>query len=214
MKTFNLILCLAAVFSFSAPVAHADEDGAFCSAKGYLAYERSVNTSGIRAHVLRIVGFDAERGIYIAGEAKLNSFQVHLLACGDDRVEIAGWGAAFERYTIGLPVLTAAAPPTKTAGAVARPLSILAHESDPARKFDPKKDSSEPRWLWLEPLGPRQLDSADPEHQYFLVISRSDKSGRGEMRHLRTAALIQKDGRGTVSGRLAIYQHTDLETID
>jgi hypothetical protein len=213
MKHSASIICLAAALSFfSAPV-YADEDGAFCSAKGYLAYElRPVNAYGVRGHVLRLIRFGSQRGIYVAGEAKLNSFQTHMLVCGADGIEMAGWGAGFERYSVGV---TEEPAMEKGAASVARArLPILDHQADPRAKFDPTKESLEPRWLWHEPPGSYELDSADPDHQYFLVISGPDKRARGEVRHQRTATLIQKDRHGTLSGRLVLYRHTDVETID
>jgi hypothetical protein len=210
------MLCLAAAALFSS-TSHAEEDGAFCTAKGYLAYQlRSVSPYGVPRHVLRVVRFEAARGIYQSGEVTLNAFHVHGLTCSPDRVEISGWGSGFEQYTIGVAV----APPTSSGvtnsalgASVPHPLPILAHHSNPAAKFDPAKDSPEPRWLWHEPIGSYPLESAD-DHQYFLVISGSDKSAKSEIKHGRTAALTEKDQRGTVLDRLQLYQNVDVETID
>src|SRR5215469_2096607 len=104
LKPIRSVLSLIALLGCLSCVAAADEDGAFCSAKGYLAYElRPVSAYGVPEHVLHVVRFDAESGIYEVGKVKLNSFQVHGFICGSDGIEIAGWGKGFERYMIAVP---------------------------------------------------------------------------------------------------------------
>jgi len=49
---------------------------------------RGAITPGVAGHVLRVVRFEPERGIYIAGEVTLEDFQVHRMMCDQDRVTI------------------------------------------------------------------------------------------------------------------------------
>src|SRR5438552_7404 len=91
---------LAVAFAFCVP-SRADSDGSFCASRGYLAYElRNGITPGAAGHVLKVVRFEPKRGIHIAGEITLQDFQVHRMICGQDRVEISGWGNMFKKYTI------------------------------------------------------------------------------------------------------------------
>jgi hypothetical protein len=191
----------------------ADEDGAFCTGPGYLAYEvRTTSAPGVPQHELHIIRFAAEHGIYDAGAATLNSFQVHGLSCTSDRAEISGWGKGFEHYLVAVPrplvpVRSDSVPRGQT-------LQIMEHQSDPDAQFDPTKDPPEPRWLWHESLGSHRLDTSNGEDQYFLVISGSEKSGNGEIRHRRTATMVEKNANGVVLHKLRFYANADVETID
>jgi hypothetical protein len=73
---------LALAIIFAALSAYAEEDGAFCVSEGYLAYELlSGLTSGVNGHVVKVVKFGPEQGIYAAGEVTLQGFQVHEMTC-------------------------------------------------------------------------------------------------------------------------------------
>ena len=178
----------------------ADSDGSFCVSGNYIAYElRPFVGSRVTSHVLRIARFDPAGGTYSAGEAVLKDFQVHRLSCMADRVEISGWGQGFESYTVGL-----------TAG---QSLPILQHRSDPSAKFDAAKDSPEPQHFWSEPLGERALGHPSG-HGFFLVITGSDKPGKGVINHRRVATLVEKNEKGVITRRLQLYQINHVETID
>jgi hypothetical protein len=192
---------LAMAFLFCALPAQADEDGFFCVAKGYLAYElRNGITPGVTGHVLRVVRFDSQRGIYRAGEVGLQDFQVHRMICSEDRVEISGWGKYFKKYVIEI-----AGP---------QGLHILDYAEDPTRQFDPSKEGPEPSNLAYEKPGTLPLDSSDPDHKYQLRFSGSEKSVEGGIQHYRKAELLQLDLHGNVSQRLVVYENRVLETID
>lgn len=63
------------------------------TSKSYLAYElREGITPGVIGHVLRVVRFDSENGIRNAGEVTLRDLQVHMMTCGEQSIEIAGFG--------------------------------------------------------------------------------------------------------------------------
>lgn len=212
IKPWRSILCLIAALGFLSCPAAADEDGAFCTAKGYIAYEVHATSSyGVPQHVLHIVRFEVEHGIYEAGEVTLNSFQVHGLICTPDRVEISGWGNGFEHYMIGVP------PPSGRINNSLAPrqgLHVLEHHSDPAAKFDPSKDTPEPQWLWHEPVGAHPLGVVGRDRQYFLVIAGADESGKGVIKHRSTATLVEENQDGISLHTLPLYQHVDIETID
>jgi len=195
-----LFTLVAVGVAFCVP-SRADSDGSFCIAKGYLVYEvREGITAGVTGHVLRVVRFEPQRGIYAAGEVTLQNFQVHHMVCGPDRVEISGWGNMFKKYTIDI------ARPEK--------LSILDDAEDPARQFDPSKDGPEPPQFGYAQAGPLVLESLDPDHHYTLWLSASEKNVEGGVEHYRKAELTQSDLQGTVSQRLVLYESRFLETID
>src|SRR5439155_19504572 len=100
MTCRTTLVFLAIAFALSVP-SRADEDGSFCTYRGYLAYElRNGITPGVTAHVLKVARFGPERGMYMAGEVTLQDFQVHRMICSQDRVEISGWGNIYRKYII------------------------------------------------------------------------------------------------------------------
>src|SRR5260221_14383382 len=127
-----------------------DDDGSFCQYRGYLAYElRSGITPGVAGHVLKIVRFEPKRGIYNAGEVTLQDFQVHRMTCGQDRVEISGWGKIFKKYIIDI------------AGQEKR--KVVDYTESPTRRFDASKDGPEaPKFAYAHP-GALELESLDPD---------------------------------------------------
>jgi hypothetical protein len=187
----GLLTLLAVALSFSIP-SHADSDGCFCTSRGYLAYEmRGAITPGVAGHVLRIVRFEAERGIYIAGEVTLEDFQVHRMICDQDRVEISGWERISERYVIEI--------------AGAQKIHILEYAEDPTRRFDASKEGPEPAQLGYGHPGTLPLESLDPNHKYEVLRRRSEKAVKGGLEHHVTAELLQVDLQGTVSQRCMLY---------
>lgn len=191
--------------------ANGQEHGAFCTSKGYLAYETSrASAYGVPQNVLQVVRFGSLQGVYKAGEVTINSFSVHVLTCSPENIEISGWGSVFEHYLIARPpphdAATSCAPPG--------PLQILEHHSDPGVKFDPAKAPPESHWLWSEAFGSYPLDAVGGDHQYFLVIAGSDKSAKTEIHHRRIATIVEKNQQGAVLHTLRIYQNTLVETID
>lgn len=190
-------LSISLVFCISA---RADEDGSFCTARDYLAYEvRNGSTPGVSGHVLKVVRFGAKKGIYAAGEIALQDFQVHRMICEKDRIEISGWAATFTKYKIDI--------------SQENP-ELADHAEDSKRQFDPAKEGPEAPKFAHSPLGLIALESLDPNHKYALLISGSEKTVRGGIKHRRKAELIQTDLQGTVSQRLVLYQSELSETID
>jgi len=178
-----------------------DDDGSFCQYRGYLAYElRSGITPGVAGHVLKIVRFEPKRGIYNAGEVTLQDFQVHRMTCGQDRVEISGWGKIFKKYIIDI--------------AGQEKPKVVDYTESPTRRFDASKDGPEaPKFAYAQP-GVLELESLDPDHKYNLLLSASDKTVKGGVKHHRKAELTQTDARGSVSQRLVLCESESLETID
>ena len=191
-------LSVAVAFCLSS---RADEDGSFCTSRGYLAYElRNGITPGVAGHVLKVVRFGPERGIYVADEITLQDFQVHRMDCGQDRVEISGWARVFKKYTIDI--------------AGEEKLRVVDYTEDSTRRFDPSKDGPEAPKFAYAPHGPIALESLDPHHKYTLMLSALEKNVEGGVEHHSKAELIQTDAQGTVSQRLVLYQSELLETID
>ena len=196
----NTLLLLAA--GLIASPAFGDSDGSFCLAKGYLAYEVQAHvTPDAKGHILKVVRFDAQQGIYLAGEKVVESFVVHKMVCDLDQIEISGWGKFFERYLIDI--------------TDAKNVRVIEHSEDTSRQFDPSKDRPEPRTLWDE-HGPASfsLESADPDHRYALVIARWDKQVEGGFEHHSKAEVTRLDLQNKVLQRVLIYENTSLETVD
>jgi hypothetical protein len=203
MKTrTTFVLTIAALaFLCCTPRARADNDGYFCAGKGYLAYEVNKNTTPpATGHSLHVLRFDSARGIYDAGAVDLQNFQVHQMSCGEDRVEIAGWGKYFQKYVV----------------AISGPgeLHIFNFTEDPARKFEPSKEGPEPWNFAFDKRDTIPLESPDTGHKYLLRLTRSEKSVQGGIRHSFRAELLQFDLNGAVTQRLLVYKSQSLETID
>jgi hypothetical protein len=178
----------------------ADEDGSFCTSRDYLAYElRNGSTPGVAGHILKVVRFGSKKGIYAAGEIALQDFHVHRMICGKDSIEISGWAATFTKYMIDI--------------AQDEP-KIVDRAEDSTRQFDPAKEGPEAPRFAHAPFGLIALESLDPNHKYALVISGSQKTVRGGVKHRSKAELVQTDPQGTVAQRLLLYQNELLETID
>jgi hypothetical protein len=157
----SLLALLAAALAFCVP-SRADSDGCFCTSRGYLAYElRGAITPGGAGHVLRVVRFESRRGIYVAGEVVLQDFQVHHMACTEDRVEISGWAEMFKRYVIDV--------------GEKQEVHILDYIEGPMQRFDASKEGPEPPQLGYGQTRTFPLESFDSIHEYELRRSRSEK---------------------------------------
>jgi|SRR5579864_902581 len=201
-RWFLVIILITVVFA-CAESSFADSDGYYCTSAGYLAYElREGLTPGIKGHVLRVVRYEAGRGIYSAGEVILKDFQVHSINCSAGRVEISGWDRVFIAYVVEI------SPPTG--------LRIAEHSDDSARQFDYRKDPPEPpnlaRYARLETV---KLDSSDADHSYDLVGTRTttqvkgDESSPAWETHYHTE-LVQRDRKGTILQRVVLFDLSDI----
>jgi hypothetical protein len=150
------LLFIAVALAFCVP-SRADEDGSFCTSRGYLAYElRNGITPSIAAHVLKVVRFEPKRGIFTPGEVTLQDFQVHRMTCGPDRVEISGWGNIYKKYRIDI--------------AAQDKLSVVEYTEDPTRRFDSSKDGPEaPKFAYAQPGLLRLLPSIPTTDTLFCL---------------------------------------------
>jgi hypothetical protein len=198
----SLLVPLALSLLLSVPPLRADSDGCFCASQGYLAFElRSFRTPGLNAdHVLKVIRFDAARGIYQAGEAPMQDFQVHEMTCEQDRVEIAGWDRGYVKYIIDI------SKPDR--------LCVVEHVQDAERRFDPSKRGPAPGQLGLSRPGVFPLESADPEHKYQLVLTHSKKPVKDGLEHYRKAEAVRIDPYGNVSQRVLLYEDRSTEYPD
>jgi hypothetical protein len=194
------LLCLATVFA-GCISCFADGDGSYCSSKDYLAFDMfEPKASGEISHVLKVVRFEAKRGVFFEGEVPIQISLAHHLTCAADRVEISGWGRVFQKYMIAV-------------GGNTQP-QVLDHAEDPSLHFDPAKHEPEPSRFDDKPAGPHALESSDSEHTYTLLLAASEKSVEGGVEHLTKAELVQSDLQGNVTQRVVLYENKFLETID
>ncbi len=190
---------LTVLLSFSllllATPSYADSDGCYCKSKGYIAFElRSFHTPGLQApHILKVFRFESSRGIYEAGEAPMEDFQVDEMICNSDRVEISGFGKEYMRYVIAI------------AGESNKP-RITQHVQDANRQHDPSKQRPAPGQLGLSRPAVIPLESSDAEHKYQLVLSFSTNQVKGGVENIRKAELLQIDLGESVSQRVLLYE--------
>ena len=201
---------LPVLMLFAALPAYANEDGAFCASEGYLAYELQGGiTPDVNGHVIKVLRFEPQHGIYAAGQVTLEDFQVHEMNCDKNRIKVSGWGLTFQ------PQMTPAFQQYIIEISDPQNVHVVDHVEDSTRKFDPSKEGPEPGWFWNERQpGVLLLEFHDPNHKYQLVLNHSEKSVQGGFEHFTKAEVTQIDSQGKVSQRWALYQHTFLETID
>lgn len=179
----------------------ADSDGFFCTPRGYLAYElRNGITPRVVGHVLRVVRFEPNLGIYVAGQVILQDFQVHHMIRSTDRVEISGWEQMFKKYVIEIP------GPEK--------VHVGAYIEDPTQRFDTSGQGPEPPQLGIGGPGAIALESLDPDHKCQRLLSRSGKAVQGGVEIYRKAELIQVDLQGDISQRLVLHEDRFVEVGD
>lgn len=198
------LACAFVFFSVLCSVsAWADSDGYFCASKGYIAYElREGITPGIVGHVLKVVRFDSQNGIRNAGEVSLRDLQVQMMTCGEERIEIAGFGtvrhgdAPLTRCVIGI-------------GSSQREISISGCTDDATlgedwRKVVGKGPQNLGMWARAKSIS---LDSADPDHKYYLQPSSSKKDlGKDSWEIHYKTELIQTDNQGNVLQHFTVYE--------
>lgn len=151
-------------------------------------------------HALRVVRFEPNLGIYVAGAVILQDFQVHDMICSADRVEISGWEQRFKKYVIEI------SGPEK--------VHVGAYIEDPTQKFDAAEQGLEPPQLGIGGPGAIALESLDPDHKYQLLLSRSEKAVQGGVEMYRKAELIPVDLQGDISQRLVPHEDRLVEVGD
>jgi hypothetical protein len=201
-QTAYVLTFLVMVLVFSVP-SRADSDGYFCASKSYLAYElREGITPGVVGHVLKVVRFDPQRGIRSAGGVTLQDFQVHMMTCGEERIEIAGYGTVPPGND---PPLTKCV--IKVGGLQNDP-STLECNDDATVQHDWRKEGPAPSNLGQRGRAKSiPLESPDPDHKYYLQLDASNKKvgGNSWEMHYKTE-LIQADNQGKVSQRFLVYE--------
>jgi hypothetical protein len=199
---FSLVTLLVIVFAASVP-SKADDDGNFCTSRGYLAYElREGITAGVVGHELRVVRFDSQRGIRVASNASLKDFQVQKMTCREDRVEIAGFGTVLH----GDPPLTRC---------VIKIVDFDEKVSVPSCTDDAILGQN-----WRKAVGPEPanlgqsgragsipLESVDPDLKYYLLLNSSRKKlGTYDWELNYKTELIQADSQGNILRRFVVYK--------
>ena len=192
-----LLILLIAMLAASVP-SHADSDGYFCTAKGYLAYEQRAGiTPGTVGHVIKIVRFDSRNGIRNAGSITIQDFQVHKLDCAEDRIEIAGFGSPIPGREAALTTCV-----IEIAEGPAAPLCTDETASLNWRTWPQPKNLGQ--WALQESV---PLESSDSDHRYHLQLKTSKQviSENVYKLHFKTE-LIQTDSEGKDSQRFLIYE--------
>jgi hypothetical protein len=190
------------LLALSAPC-RADEDGFFCAAKGYLAYNvRSGTATGVTGHVLKVVRFDSTHGIHFAEQVTLQDFQVHRMICDPDRIEISGYGSIFKKYTVTISEETGP--------------QIADFTEDAARRFDLSKDGPEPAIFSGGQPGTQTvpLASDSPSQMHQLVLTHSVRKAEGGLEHRYKAELRSLNPQRKIVQRVVLYEGRSLETID
>jgi len=188
------------MFAFSVP-SHADSDGYFCSYKGYLAYElREGITPGIVGHVLRVTRFDSQHGIRVAGELILMDLQVHMMACDDRHIEIAGYGT----------VRQGDAPLTTCEielGGPTKKVSIVGC-NDAMGQHGWRTERPEPmnlcQWARAKSIALESPDSVDT-YELLLDVSNKKVDENSYEVHYKTE-LVQTNAQENVSQRFVVYE--------
>lgn len=182
--------------------AYADSDGYYCVGPGYLSVEfRSFNTPGLSgSHVLRIIRFGGERGIYEAGEVVIEDFQPHVMTCGANRVQISGYDREPVTYTID----------------VRDTPRVLHYARLPGQQLDSPPQPLKNLGQWASP-GTIRLPSSDAQHTYQLVMTAEPPEGQqpeGGILHRSRTELQQLDREGRLVARLVLYEDEWFESID
>jgi len=202
----SFALALLATTVVLSALCPADDDGNFCTSKGYLAYElREGITPGVKGHLLRLVRFGPKHRIHLAGELVLPDFEVHTMTCNEDGIRIAGYGTVLT----GDPPLTTCTVPIAE---FQTRQSVTECTDDPTKKHDWRKEGPEPpnlaQWARSESF---PLDSIDAEHKYQLVFSRSSKKVEENSWEVRyKTELVQISAGGNISQRFLVYQNRIL----
>lgn len=196
-----LLLSLFVALLAFANQSRADSDGNFCASKGYLAYElRHGITPGVMGHVLRVVRFEPQRGIYLAGEVTLLDFEVYHLICSEDQIEISGWRTVFTKYLVK--------------GVGSGKLRSFGPTEYPGVQWSvAAKDGPAPSSLSIygpETL-PLRLESVDAAHGYELRRELSRRDAKGGLEFDGKSELVQLDERGTVLQHFILYETHRLE---
>jgi hypothetical protein len=194
---FALLASLIGVF---APPARADNDGFFCSAKGYVAFElRSSHTQGLKAsHVLRVVRFGSKKGIYQAGEVSLSDFQVQHMECTQDHVRISGMSKGYTEYAVD----------------ISTPDKLRIEDTVRDAERVPSTPGPAPETLRFSPPKTILLESSDPANHYKLILNTTEKRGKDGLERRSTAEIIEVDPQGKISQRLLLYEDHHIVSPD
>jgi hypothetical protein len=217
MKHCNLLaFALVALVSVSgiakAETVHLGNDGYFCNSKGYLAFDYLQNEiqAGRRAkttHLLKIIRFGSEQGIYFAGEVTLpQDFSIQLMNCNAERIEISGpmgFGKnrrPFAKCTIKIESFTKDIDPAECGDDVSKePLLKI-----PSLMIFSEHDSA-----------PINLESPDDTgHKYQLRRHFSKQSSERGLETESKAEVVQTDQSGTILKHLVVYEGEHFEAAD
>ncbi|HWZ81984.1 MAG TPA: hypothetical protein VNW47_05140 [Terriglobales bacterium] len=167
----------------------------FCTQKGYLAYDtRTEFTPGAEGHVLRLIRFEPERGIFLAGDVELPPlFTLYHVICTQDRVTVTGFLNVVSKYVIDL--------------GESRP-ALLSSTTDSGQTWsEAAREGPQPTDLGIfGRVPPLPLGSDDSQHEYRLVRSSStSQTKQGPERHIKSE-IVRLDIAGTILQRFVLYE--------
>jgi len=179
--------------------AQADEDGFFCVADGYIAYQTRDWSHSEMKHTLNLVFVGRTDGMSEPASVTLEDFQVHGMKCDAQKVVIVGWDAVYE---------------------------IAFSDQQPPRVVSksPFQRSKIPATFRAESLSlmreSRQvaIPSGRSDRRYELRIDyrrvESAASLDGLIHHRNTATLVEMDATGRPLLERQVYASDREETID
>jgi len=203
LRHYGLVLLSMLLVALPSYADH--RDGSYCTAMGYVAFDlSSFMTPDLPAsHILRVFRFQPGHGIYSGGEVQMENFDIQMLRCNSDEIELAGSGPKFVyvRYTIDF------------SGSQNSP-QITQHVHDPARRFDLTKEGPAPEgYLGIPFRRMTSLEPSDAEHRFELRLSGHPVSGYGAVTFSK-AELVQVDSDGHVSQSLVLYEFAEENSGD
>lgn len=185
-----LVLCVVVLCPATAD---ADSDGYYCTGPGFLAYQQRFVATPFR-HELRIVQFDATRGIVARPVVVLEDFQPQAMLCSPGRVEIiaADFGVVVDFDAQGAPRATRTTAPTKVDRNVS--LNNLGH--------------------WATP-GVVDLDAIGTSRFQLVIARASQRFPGGNERHTVTR-LVQRrpTSTGNIVSSFLVFDGVLKETAD
>ncbi len=206
--TVALFLVAAAMVFPASSIARTSHgnDGDFCTSKGYLAFddlELSETTGDVTAYSLRIIRFEAGRGIYFSEQVNLpEKFVVQGMSCTTDRIELVGH---IRDPLLGRCVIEIGNP-SSNAGS--------ANCFDGPKESLAKLEASSSLSIFRPNAAPIPLESLDSKYSYQLLrhLSRRRVDSGVEIRS--ECEIVQLDKTGTILSRLVIYDNRVVHSAD
>lgn len=208
-----VLIAAAAIVSpaFAATGSVHGNDGNFCTAKGYIAFddlELSNATGAVSAHSLRVVRFEDGRGIYFSEQIRLpEDLAVQGLSCSTNRVELVGH--TLVEHTPRDPLLTRC---VIEIGVPESNSDIANCFDEPAEKLAKLRNSASLAIFRSE--APIPLESIDGKYSYQLIRHLSLRRVRNGVESRSKCEVVRLDKTGSILNRLVIYENRVMHDAD